>query len=49
LKLRLAREFPTDIDQYVAGKTRFILAILASAGFSRNSLNQIHAVNQPPR
>lgn len=49
LKLRLAREFPTDIDEYVAGKTRFILAILEAAGFSDESLNQIHAVNQPPR
>jgi GrpB-like predicted nucleotidyltransferase (UPF0157 family) len=32
LKKRLAREFPHDIDKYIAGKTDLILKILRAAG-----------------
>ena len=35
LKKRLAAQFPTDIDRYVAGKTDFVLAALRAAGNHR--------------
>jgi GrpB-like predicted nucleotidyltransferase (UPF0157 family) len=35
LKKRLAAQFPTDIDKYVAGKTDFVLAALRAAGNHR--------------
>ncbi|MBL0939315.1 MAG: GrpB family protein [Gemmatimonadaceae bacterium] len=46
LKQQLAREFPHDIDAYVAGKTDLLLEILALRGFSRASLDAIERVNR---
>lgn len=48
LKRQLAARFPDDVDGYVEGKTDFILAILARAGFSPGELAEIRAINQKP-
>ena len=45
LKKRLAAQFPHDIDAYIDGKTRFILEILAVAGFAQAELDEIRAIN----
>lgn len=47
LKEELARQFPDDIDAYIAGKTDFILRILRTVGFSEEELAAIRAINQP--
>lgn len=46
LKQQLAREFPNDIDQYVAGKTDLLLEILAKAGFTHEDLDGIERANR---
>jgi GrpB-like predicted nucleotidyltransferase (UPF0157 family) len=46
LKKRLAEEWSGDTDSYVAGKTDFILTILASHGFSAGSLESIRRANR---
>jgi GrpB-like predicted nucleotidyltransferase (UPF0157 family) len=46
LKLRLAGQFRDDIDGYVDGKTDFIGAILAKAGFSPEAVAEIAAANR---
>ena len=45
LKRRLAEEFPFDRSAYVAGKTAFILALLARYGFSGDELDAIRGAN----
>lgn len=45
LKKRLARRHSTDIDAYIAGKTDFILRILARAGLTDSELERIAATN----
>ena len=45
LKQKLATQFPNDIDSYIAGKTEFILSILASYGTPKNQLESIRQVN----
>ena len=46
LKKRLARQFPTDIDSYVFGKTDFILDVLRRAGLTEEQLTSIERVNR---
>jgi GrpB-like predicted nucleotidyltransferase (UPF0157 family) len=46
LKKQLAEQFPTDIENYVAGKTDFLLEILRSAGFIDAVLLSIRNANQ---
>lgn len=46
LKSSLAAQFPDDIDQYIAGKTEFILDILGRIGLSDEELAGIRAINQ---
>jgi len=45
LKKKLAKTHPHDIDAYVAGKTDFVLAILARYGFASHSLDAIRRAN----
>lgn len=45
LKQKLASQFPNDIDNYIAGKTEFILSILASQGIPKNQLDSIRQAN----
>lgn len=47
LKASLARRFPDDMDGYVAGKTEFLLGILAQAGLTEAELAEVRRVNQP--
>jgi GrpB-like predicted nucleotidyltransferase (UPF0157 family) len=46
LKTRLAREFPHDIDSYVAGKTDLILGILREQGLAVERLEAIERANR---
>jgi len=46
LKKRLAREFPYDIDNYIAGKTGMLLRILRVAGFTAEKLEAIDRANR---
>jgi GrpB-like predicted nucleotidyltransferase (UPF0157 family) len=46
LKMRLAHEFPQDIDSYVAGKTDLILGILREQGLSAERLEAIERANR---
>lgn len=46
LKTSLAREFPEDIDRYIAGKTEFVLDVLRTAGLSDDELAAIRRINQ---
>lgn len=48
LKRELAERFPDDTDAYIEGKTGFILAILAEAGFTDNQRSAIRAANRKP-
>jgi GrpB-like predicted nucleotidyltransferase (UPF0157 family) len=48
LKKQLAAQCPHDIDAYIDGKTRFILEILAEAGFTQAELDEIRAINSKP-
>lgn len=45
LKKELAAKFPNDIDRYIAGKTDFILAILAQTDLTPDQLAGIRAIN----
>ncbi len=45
LKQRLAQQFPEDIDSYIAGKTDFLLGVLAQVGFSESELVSIRGIN----
>lgn len=46
LKKRLAREFPDDIESYVAGKTELILGILREQGLAPEQLVAIEQANR---
>jgi GrpB-like predicted nucleotidyltransferase (UPF0157 family) len=46
LKKQLAQKFPTDMENYVAGKTDFLLEILRGAGFSDADLRAIGNANR---
>ena len=46
LKESLARQFPDDIDSYIAGKTEFVLNILRQLGLTSAELEAIRAINQ---
>lgn len=48
LKLRLALQFPKSIDDYIEGKTEFILRILSSHGYAPDKLEAIRAANVAP-
>ena len=48
LKESLARQFPDDIDSYIAGKTEFILGVLRQVGLTDEELETIRRINQPP-
>lgn len=47
LKKALATRFPDDIDQYVFGKTDFVLDVLRRAGLTDEQLIAIERVNRP--
>jgi GrpB-like predicted nucleotidyltransferase (UPF0157 family) len=47
LKKRLAARFPDDIEQYVFGKTDFVLDVLRRAGLDEQQLAAIARVNRP--
>jgi GrpB-like predicted nucleotidyltransferase (UPF0157 family) len=47
LKEALAKQFPEDIDSYIAGKTDFILGILKQIGLTSEELVAIRGINQP--
>jgi GrpB-like predicted nucleotidyltransferase (UPF0157 family) len=49
LKARLARQFPDDIDSYIAGKTEFILGVLRKIGLSSEEIEAIRGINQPKK
>ncbi len=46
LKQRLAQSFPNDINAYIAGKTDFIVNILAKQGLGTSDLDNISKVNK---
>jgi GrpB-like predicted nucleotidyltransferase (UPF0157 family) len=46
LKASLATRFPTDIDNYIVGKTEFILGILGEVGLSEDEVASIRRINQ---
>jgi len=48
LKQRLAAQFPNDIENYVFGKTDFVLEVLRGAGLSEAQLAAIERVNRRP-
>lgn len=48
LKHELSRRFPRDIDQYIAGKSAFLLGLLKRAGFTPAELALIAGVNSAP-
>ena len=47
LKQQLAAQFPHDIDQYVFGKTDFVLRVLRLAGLTEEQLKAIERINRP--
>lgn len=49
LKYQLAKEHPHSIDDYIEGKSEFILAILQSRGHGPDSLEAIRIANLAPR
>ena len=49
LKAGLARRFPEDMDGYIAGKTEFILHILAKTGLSEEECAETRRINQGNR
>ena len=46
IKQQLARQYPDDMDAYIAGKTGIILDLLQRAGFSTEEIEQIAAANR---
>jgi GrpB-like predicted nucleotidyltransferase (UPF0157 family) len=48
LKRQLAAQFSNDIENYVAGKTEFLLKLLRSAGFPDAVFQTIRNANRPP-
>lgn len=49
LKKKLAMQFPESIDDYVEGKTEFILEILSRFGYGPDSLEAIRVANLAPK
>jgi len=49
IKYRLATDFPDSIDNYVEGKTEFILRVLAENGLSADRLEEIRIANLAPK
>lgn len=49
LKERLAKQFPDDMDSYIAGKTEFIVSILRKVGLTDDELSAIRGVNSDAR
>jgi GrpB-like predicted nucleotidyltransferase (UPF0157 family) len=49
LKYRLSTTFSESIDDYVEGKTKFILEILSSRGFGPDNLEAIRVANLAPQ
>lgn len=47
MKRELAARFPDDVDGYCAGKSAFLLAILAAAGFDDADREAVAAANRP--
>ena len=45
LKKRLAREFPEDMDRYLAAKTDFLVGVLRRVGFQEDALAEIERMN----
>lgn len=48
LKQSLARQYPDDIDRYIAGKSEFILGVLRTIGFTDDELAAIASINDVP-
>jgi GrpB-like predicted nucleotidyltransferase (UPF0157 family) len=48
VKTRLAAEYPDSIDNYVEGKTEFILKVLAENGLNSERLEEIRIANLAP-
>jgi GrpB-like predicted nucleotidyltransferase (UPF0157 family) len=46
LKKQLAKQFPHDIEGYIAGKTDFLLRILRLRGFAPDQLEAVAAANR---
>jgi hypothetical protein len=46
LKVRLAKQFPDDIDGYIEGNTDFILRILSELGLTPEELAGIEQINR---
>ena len=46
LKASLAKRFPNDIDNYIHGKTEFILGILKTLGFNDEELWTLREINK---
>ncbi len=46
LKQDLARQFPDDIDRYIAGKSEFILEVLRQQGFTDDEIAAVRGLNQ---
>ena len=46
LKKQLAEQFPADMDRYGAGKTAFLLEVLAREGFAEADLRAIRDANR---
>ncbi len=49
LKFRLAEKFPNSIDDYIEGKTDFILKVLAKGNLGKDSLEAIRKMNLAPK
>lgn len=49
LKFALAAKYPDSIDDYIEGKTEFILKILANKGLSSDRLEDIRRANLAPK
>lgn len=49
LKKKLAAQFPDSIDDYIEGKTDFILEILKSHGYGPDNLEAIRIANLAPK
>jgi GrpB-like predicted nucleotidyltransferase (UPF0157 family) len=48
IKYKLAEKFPDSIDDYIEGKTEFILNILRSHGYGPDNLEAIRIANLAP-
>jgi len=46
MKMKLAREFPDDINSYINGKTDFLLRILRQSPLSTDDLRKIQEANR---